>query len=259
MFQRINQEQPPIIALSICEKCNLNCWYCYSEHKEQKEKYLSLDDVKNIVQKLPKCTLCIWGGEPTCHPDLPSILEYLYTCNLYSVILYTNGMKNITDIPIGDNLRIYFTYHPFIKNELRLLQNIIYFSSKVPCRVTLMLDGKNTNKCIDFYHKIKDLNVLIEPRYLYLNQELQYYDVPELNFKLYEDNKGYTIKEALEYVNAHKRKCFINRYVIYADGKIESACKNFTDFKTHCVECSDDCQELEELGMPKMIGMPKTI
>ena len=89
--------------ISIINKCNLKCKYCFAENMIQEPlDYMTLETYQNILDILSKeenrenRKVGIIGGEPTLHPQF---LEILKLTKIYSqqtdanVTLFTNGIE----------------------------------------------------------------------------------------------------------------------------------------------------------------------
>jgi len=66
------------LHVEISTHCNFTCFYCAG--REMKQRYMSLDDFVNILDKLPtgNHVVCLQGeGEPTIHPDFWAMAELL--------------------------------------------------------------------------------------------------------------------------------------------------------------------------------------
>lgn len=104
-----------IVHLSLSDKCNLQCKYCYAEErKECGESGLSLDEYKRIIDDImnisPHCSFTITGGEPLLNPLWKDIAKYIKEKG-GSTWLLSNGTyfneKNIKDIKAYfDNVQI---------------------------------------------------------------------------------------------------------------------------------------------------------
>ena len=88
------------ITLVITEQCNLNCTYCYENHKSQKA--MQFQTAKSILDKefeneaeYEEITIDLFGGEPFLQFDLiKKIEEYIMSLNLTTstrIFLTTNG------------------------------------------------------------------------------------------------------------------------------------------------------------------------
>jgi uncharacterized radical SAM superfamily Fe-S cluster-containing enzyme len=83
-------------VIEITDKCNLNCPLCFAQTSGSFS--LPLEKVKEMVDLYMKCegkpeVLQISGGEPTVHPDIFKILEYVGEKGIVYPLLNTNGIK----------------------------------------------------------------------------------------------------------------------------------------------------------------------
>lgn len=83
------------VHLSLSDKCNLNCTYCYARERVEKEhKRLTFNEYIQIIDEIlsinPEVTFTLTGGEPLLNPDCLKIAEYIKSKsgNCY---LLTNG------------------------------------------------------------------------------------------------------------------------------------------------------------------------
>lgn len=79
------------IYLEITNICNLQCPFCHKDNR--KKEYMSLDDIKRVVDMCKPYTKCLYlhlKGEPLLHPDFSDILEYLDD-NSINIKITTNG------------------------------------------------------------------------------------------------------------------------------------------------------------------------
>lgn len=67
--------------------CNLRCTYCDTRYAYQDGKYLSEQEIINIIKKYEYKRVCITGGEPLLY-DLGKLLNLLQG---YKVTIETNG------------------------------------------------------------------------------------------------------------------------------------------------------------------------
>ncbi len=68
---------PVSVCWMIENACNLNCIYCFAEHKNLNDFNLNYKEIiKNILSLKPK-TIILTGGEPTLNKDLKEILKYI--------------------------------------------------------------------------------------------------------------------------------------------------------------------------------------
>jgi len=99
-----------ICATIFTQGCNFNCSYCYNKAliDKTKESIFTEDEVfsflKSRINKLQ--ALCICGGEPTIHADLPDFMRTVKAMG-FLVKLDTNGynpdmLEEITEKRIVD-------------------------------------------------------------------------------------------------------------------------------------------------------------
>lgn len=98
------------IELDITLACNLNCNNCDRACGIAPDKsQVSLDKVKEFVEEANELgivwrKLAVLGGEPTLHPQMLEILDYLYNNARYeyNVMLKTNGFGKKTNKVLQD-------------------------------------------------------------------------------------------------------------------------------------------------------------
>ncbi len=84
---------PFFTQLVVVRRCNLACAYC-NEYDKTSEP-IALDILKNRLQKLKELgsySVCLTGGEPLLHPDLPAAIRYArQDLRFLQVAMITNG------------------------------------------------------------------------------------------------------------------------------------------------------------------------
>jgi radical SAM protein with 4Fe4S-binding SPASM domain len=65
------------LGLGLTNDCNLACAFCYRD--PTRADYLSLDQVKAVMERLPVRSVNLGTGENGMHPDFNAILAYLQT------------------------------------------------------------------------------------------------------------------------------------------------------------------------------------
>jgi pyruvate-formate lyase-activating enzyme len=82
----------PCIMIPITHRCNLECNFCFVPNKDRED--MPIEQLKEIVDKFPDCTVCITGGEPTLREDLFDILRILKrNPKIRHISMATNGIK----------------------------------------------------------------------------------------------------------------------------------------------------------------------
>jgi radical SAM protein with 4Fe4S-binding SPASM domain len=74
---RITPEAGIALGLGLTNDCNLACAFCYRD--PTRADYLSLDQVKAVMERLPVRSVNLGTGENGMHPDFKAILAYLQT------------------------------------------------------------------------------------------------------------------------------------------------------------------------------------
>jgi 2-iminoacetate synthase ThiH len=82
---------PGVVSLSVTNKCNYKCNYCYNSSSPIKNNFLDepiivLEQLKKMGVKIIELT----GGEPLLHPEITKIIEYALL-NFQILSLLTNG------------------------------------------------------------------------------------------------------------------------------------------------------------------------
>jgi sulfatase maturation enzyme AslB (radical SAM superfamily) len=85
----------------ITESCNLNCEYCLArdlmngKRRSHLKKWMSFEEFREVVEFIAQThsKLEITGGEPTTHPEIEKLLDYLILNNsINEVGIFTNGI-----------------------------------------------------------------------------------------------------------------------------------------------------------------------
>jgi len=97
------------VQIEITEKCNAACpacsraYYGYGELAGTYQKHMSLDEFKflltsKLVSNLERVIFCGNVGDAQVNPNLPQMVDYLYSCNNDIIIeINTNGGMHSTD------------------------------------------------------------------------------------------------------------------------------------------------------------------
>ncbi len=107
---------PETVDISITDKCNFGCTYCYQDSRPRRE-HAPKDLVEKVITSFdhPPYQIAIGGGEPTSHPDFPYILRRareLGTIPNYT----TNGETLLQEVVEATNEvcgGVAMTYHAF--------------------------------------------------------------------------------------------------------------------------------------------------
>lgn len=90
--RKVKNKLFPVIMVPITHRCNLECNFCFVPNRERED--MPIEQFKDIVDKIPDCTLCVTGGEPTLREDLFDILNILKrNPKIRHISMATNGIK----------------------------------------------------------------------------------------------------------------------------------------------------------------------
>lgn len=93
-----HQQHSCLGILEITESCNLECPTCFSDSSPALKSYLSLDQVRFMLDKFVEQegnpeVVQLSGGEPTLHPEIIQIIREVQKRNIPSVMINTNGLR----------------------------------------------------------------------------------------------------------------------------------------------------------------------
>lgn len=95
--------------LEITQSCNLECPTCFSNSSPLLKGYLSLDQIKFMLDKFiqqegkPEI-IQLSGGEPTIHPEIIEIIKETKKRNIEGVMINTNGLRLAHDKKFQEDL-----------------------------------------------------------------------------------------------------------------------------------------------------------
>jgi len=87
------------VLIEIIERCNLSCPTCFAGSSPQHDGLLELAEFKQQVNQLADGgkraadMIQLSGGEPTIHPELMAMIEYLFESGFSQVCINSNGIK----------------------------------------------------------------------------------------------------------------------------------------------------------------------
>ncbi|MCA3080354.1 MAG: radical SAM protein [Rhodocyclaceae bacterium] len=85
----------PFLFLYITEKCQLRCKHCYMGDRLERESYMSLEMISDILRTLKSLygqyKVYLLGGEPTLHPKFNEVIDVCRS-HEYKVVVTSNGM-----------------------------------------------------------------------------------------------------------------------------------------------------------------------
>ncbi len=96
MIDKYNREINTL-RISVTDRCNLKCFYCYEEHKYfTKEEILSFEEIVKVVKcgiNLGIKRIKLTGGEPLLRNDIDKLIEMINSVSgIEDISLTTNGV-----------------------------------------------------------------------------------------------------------------------------------------------------------------------
>jgi cyclic pyranopterin phosphate synthase len=108
------------LRVSLTDFCNLNCFFCSNEGMDDTQKNtknVNLEEFKYLIDSLHKSglkNLSITGGEPTLHPNIKSIIQFLDNYKFDNLFFHTNGInldKEMVDLLVKNFNKIAVSVH----------------------------------------------------------------------------------------------------------------------------------------------------
>jgi len=85
-------QSPEEVCIELTRRCNLRCSMCFQQHNQiRAEDELSLEEIKNVFNKLKPKTINLTGGEIFIRNDIFDILDYFAAKGITIQNLTTNG------------------------------------------------------------------------------------------------------------------------------------------------------------------------
>jgi len=83
------------VFFHLLTRCNLQCRHCYINPEQHGRNTLDLETIDRwlilFARRHPSANLVLLGGEPTLHPDLPTVVQRAKQIGYGSVTIDTNG------------------------------------------------------------------------------------------------------------------------------------------------------------------------
>jgi len=97
-----HQNHPCLALFNITDECNMKCNICYYSAEPGLGNHRSMDDIEQMLATLLETEsepdlIQVTGGEPTTHPKIVEILQYLKKSPVRHLMLNTNGIKIAED------------------------------------------------------------------------------------------------------------------------------------------------------------------
>jgi len=152
---------PEVVSISLTDKCNLHCPYCYANASTNNDAYLSLNTIDHIFTTFFKqfpYQVVLGGGEPCYNPELIDIVKYFKQHNC-AVSITTNGttllktpeLLDLCDgisISLHDNIRL-------INDSINMLKSFKGQKSVQTFNVDKLKDADRTYPWLDYVVLLK--------------------------------------------------------------------------------------------------------
>jgi len=129
-----HQNHPCLALFNITDECNMKCNICYYGSEPNLGNHRSMEDIKQMLSTLLETEsepdlIQVTGGEPTTHPQIVEILQYLKKSPVRHLMLNTNGIKIAEDEAfvkelkrLGGGFEVYLQFdslNPDVLKDLR--------------------------------------------------------------------------------------------------------------------------------------------
>ena len=97
-----HQNHPCLALFNVTDECNMKCNICYYSAEPGLGNHRSMEDIEQMLATLLETEsepdlIQVTGGEPTTHPQIVEILQYLKKSPVRHLMLNTNGIKIAED------------------------------------------------------------------------------------------------------------------------------------------------------------------
>ncbi len=228
-ISKISQKTIPLIViLSVINRCNLNCWYCYGEHYKKGDwKDFTTTELLEIIRELSYLgteIIQLQGGEPLIRDDIKIIINQIKKLGMICDMV-TNGVlipekkEAISELDkicisldglleTNDRNRGKGSYNRIIKG-IETAYNL-----KLPIRISTVLTSQTSKEDIDW---LVDLASKYEA-VLNFSPSFEFISKVDINkIASHSIPDGY-LKSLFQYILAHKNK----------GGSIQFSAKSYT-------------------------------
>ena len=126
-----HQNHPCLALFNITDECNMKCHICYHQSEPGAGNHRSMEEIEQMLETLLKVEsepdlIQVTGGEPTTHPQIIEILQFLKTSPVRHLMLNTNGIRIAQDATFVNALKkldggfeVYLQFDSLRKEALR--------------------------------------------------------------------------------------------------------------------------------------------
>ncbi len=148
-----HQNHPCLALFNITDECNMKCNICYYAAEPGLGNHRSMAQIEKMMQTLLSTEsepdlIQVTGGEPTTHPKIVEILQYLKASPVRHLMLNTNGIKIAEDESfvkalkaLGGGFEVYLQFDSMTPSVLKDIR--AQDMSKVRLKALAMLEKYN--------------------------------------------------------------------------------------------------------------------
>ena len=126
-----HQNHPCLALFNVTDECNMKCNICYYGSEPNMGNHRSMEEIENSLSTLLEVEsepdlIQVTGGEPTTHPQIVEILQYLKKSPVRHLMLNTNGIKIAEDEEfvkvlkaLGGGFEVYLQFDSMTPEVLR--------------------------------------------------------------------------------------------------------------------------------------------
>jgi uncharacterized radical SAM superfamily Fe-S cluster-containing enzyme len=97
-----HQNHPCLALFNVTDECNMKCNICYYGAEPNMGNHRSIEEIEQMLETLLETEsepdlIQITGGEPTTHPNIINILQFLKKSPVRHLMLNTNGIRIAED------------------------------------------------------------------------------------------------------------------------------------------------------------------
>jgi len=148
-----HQNHPCLALFNITDECNMKCHICYYAAEPGLGNHRSMQSIEKMLATLLETEsepdlIQVTGGEPTTHPEIVKILQYLKASPVRHLMLNTNGIKIAEDESfvkelkaLGGGFEVYLQFDSLTPSVLKDIR--AQDMSKVRLKALAMLEKYN--------------------------------------------------------------------------------------------------------------------
>lgn len=159
---------PLEVTWGITRMCNYTCSYCFGPDRLDRSRFTSLPYLKKAVDHIAELNrdtvrFTFSGGEPTTHPDLGELIEYIHQIfgkRLESILVISNGSRNqkLYETLAGnegiDRVRFNISLHTEFMELDHIVSLVKLLSHKIPLTLNLMFNPLKKDFCRTIHQEL---------------------------------------------------------------------------------------------------------